>query len=747
MNNEQGTQPTDVTNITEVAEEQPNNDDVNSTGNGDHGALAEAQAQINRPGSTGAPGPAGVDGAESADVAAPDDAAAEGDVAGAEGDAGGSDVSGAEDDDLVVRSARDPRLEELPPSASMEDLLRASEEQYRTLRHGEVVEGTIMKVDREEILVDIGAKTEGIIPSREAQSLTPAEREALKVGDQVLVVVVQPENAEGHAVLSLDRARQEKAWRDLQKKFEAGEIIEAQVIGHNKGGLLVNVEGLRGFVPASQISSLPPGEANKQAELARYHGRSLPLKIIEINRNRNRLILSERQAVQEQREAVRQRLLQELQPGQIVTGTVTSIADFGAFVDIGGADGLIHLSELSWKRVSHPSEVLKVGDRVNVQVLSVDPKERKIALSLKRTQPEPWETISEQYHLGQVVKGTITQITSFGAFARLEDGIEGLIHVSELAEGRVAHPRNVVKEGDVLDLKVIRIDPARKRIGLSLKRMKEEEGREVEGEVEGEGEGKPEPEAPSAQQAGQPPEALPAPEQEVHREAQPEARRSAEEQSRPPAREPREERREDRRERTERRAERGRRDERGREREEEPMGALAQALAAHVEATGLGRRGTREVESAEAETPPETPPAPEPSPLEPETETPAPEAEAVAQTPEAPEALMPASAETETSIAEAGPETTGTPPTEAPATEAQVQPQPDGEQATSEVWATTEPTTDRPVEADESDAPSQVDTGVQPAGDSLADVDQAETPEAPYTQEGTAEPDERDAKP
>jgi len=242
----------------------------------------------------------------------------------------------------------------------------------------------------------------------------------------------------------------------------------------------VNLEGVRGFVPSSQISSLTGGsEANKQSEMAKLQSQTIPMKIIEINRSRNRLILSERQAMQEQRESVRSRLLRELEPGQVRLGRVSSICDFGAFVDIGGADGLIHLSEISWKRVAHPSDVLKVGDQVNVYVLSVDPNERKIALSLKRTQPEPWSTITENYRLGQIVHGTITQLTTFGAFARLEDGIEGLIHVSELAEGRVAHPKNVVNVGDSLDLKVIRIDPAKRRIGLSLKRVNEDENAPV----------------------------------------------------------------------------------------------------------------------------------------------------------------------------------------------------------------------------------------------------------------------------
>jgi small subunit ribosomal protein S1 len=361
----------------------------------------------------------------------------------------------------------------------MASLLAASDEQFRQLKYGDVVEGTIMRKDPEEILVDIGFKSEGIIPNNEFQSLTSAELAALSVGDEVLVSVLQPEDKEGHVVLSLDRARQEKSWRKLQKQYEGNEIIEAEVNGYNKGGLLVNLEGVRGFVPASQVTGLSSGgnEAAKQSELSRFTGQKLPLKIIEINRNRNRLILSERQAAQEQRDARKEQLLSELQPGQTREGTVSSICDFGAFVDIGGADGLIHLSELSWSRVNHPSEVLRVGAPVRVYVMSVDERDRKIALSLKRTQPEPWSQVMEHYHLGQLVRGTITQLTDFGAFARLEDGIEGLIHVSELAEGRVTHPRNVVSEGQDLTLRVIRIDPQRRRMGLSLKRaMVAEEG-------------------------------------------------------------------------------------------------------------------------------------------------------------------------------------------------------------------------------------------------------------------------------
>jgi small subunit ribosomal protein S1 len=392
----------------------------------------------------------------------------------------GHDVPEAQSEAAAPVPTPAPVAESAPNAENdMAALLAASDEQFRQLKYGDVIEGTVMRKDPDEILVDIGSKSEGIIPSNELSSLTSEEFARLAIGDEVLVSVLQPEDKEGHVVLSLDRARQEKSWRKLQKQFENNEIIEAEVNGYNKGGLLVNLEGVRGFVPASQVTGLSSGgtDAAKQSELSRFTGQKLPLKIIEINRNRNRLILSERQAAQEQRDARKEQLLAELQPGQIREGHVSSICDFGAFVDIGGADGLIHLSELSWSRVNHPSEVLKVGQPVRVYVMSVDERDRKIALSLKRTQPEPWSQVMEHYQLGQLVRGTITQLTDFGAFARLEDGIEGLIHVSELAEGRVTHPRNVVQEGWELTLRVIRIDPQRRRMGLSLKRaMEPQEG-------------------------------------------------------------------------------------------------------------------------------------------------------------------------------------------------------------------------------------------------------------------------------
>jgi len=356
----------------------------------------------------------------------------------------------------------------------MEQLLAEPDTDVRTLKYGDVLEGIVMQLDRDEVLVDIGSKSEGIIPNKELSSLGDAERKALSSGDTVLVFVVQPENADGHAVLSIDRARQEKSWRILQQKYEASEVIEAIVKNYNKGGLLVDLDGVRGFVPASQVTEIRGGdEASKQGDMARLIGMSIPLKVIEINRHRNRLILSERQAIQERRDAMKERLIGTLKEGEVRKGRVSSICDFGAFVDIGGADGLVHLSELSWSRVRHPSEVLKVGEEVEVYVLGINEDERKIALSLKRTQAEPWTRVAAQYEVGQLVKGTVTQLANFGAFARIQDGIEGLIHVSELSDDRVAHPRNVVKEGDEMTLRIIRIDPQRRRMGLSLRRALE----------------------------------------------------------------------------------------------------------------------------------------------------------------------------------------------------------------------------------------------------------------------------------
>lgn len=361
--------------------------------------------------------------------------------------------------------------------ALMEQYLQDPTNDYYNLQYGDTVDGIVMHIDRDEILVDIGSKSEGVVPSKEMSSLLPEEREEIKVGDEVLVFVVQSEDKEGRSVLSLDKARQEKSWRRLQQQFETGDVLQAKVINYNKGGVLVNLDGVRGFVPASQVTGISRGpDAQKQSDMAKMVGGSLSLKIIEINRGRNRLILSERQAVQEVREARKDDILSALKEGDVREGTVTSITDFGAFVDIGGADGLVHLSELSWSRVKHPAELLRVGDKVKVYVLNIDNDRKRIALSIKRTQEEPWTTISGRYELGQLVDATITQLASFGAFARLEDGVEGLIHVSEMGDDRIQHPRELVKEGDTVPVRIIRIDPARKRIGLSMRRVEGDDG-------------------------------------------------------------------------------------------------------------------------------------------------------------------------------------------------------------------------------------------------------------------------------
>lgn len=354
----------------------------------------------------------------------------------------------------------------------MESLLDSLEQDYRSPRRGEVVEGTIVSIDKDGILVDIGTKSEGLVPSHEAQAALQEFGDELRVGEPILVYVVQPEDREGHVILSVRRARSERVWRQVQKQHEEGAIIEAEVVDHNKGGLIVDVSGLRGFVPSSQIVGFRQPSSNGDEGDERFAsmvGRKLQLKVLEINRRRNRLILSERAAMQEIRQRRKEELLSELEPGQIRHGRVSSICDFGAFVDIGGADGLVHISELSWSPTSHPSEVVQPDQEVDVQVLAVDHEKKKIALSLRRAKPEPWSTVGERYAPGDEVKGTITKIASFGAFARVEDGVEGLIHISELADGHVAHPKNVVKEGDVVTLKVIRVEPERRRLGLSLK--------------------------------------------------------------------------------------------------------------------------------------------------------------------------------------------------------------------------------------------------------------------------------------
>ncbi|HEU4783285.1 MAG TPA: S1 RNA-binding domain-containing protein [Ktedonobacterales bacterium] len=361
--------------------------------------------------------------------------------------------------------------------SEMARLLDEQDVQFKSIKRGDVVEGQIVHIDADEILVDIGLKSEGVLSIKELPATGYGSREELNVGDNVLVYVVQPETPEGHAIVSIKRARLERQWRIAQEQSDRGELLEAEVIDFNKGGLIVNLEGIRGFVPISQILNLKREDnadnAETQQKLQAMVGRKLQLKIIEINRNRNRLILSERLAVQEWRARRREELLNELEVGEVRTGTVSNLANFGAFVDLGGADGLVHISQLAWSRVNHPSEVLKVGQKVEVQVLSVDKEKKKIALSIKRAEVDPWTTVESRYTVGQTVTGTITKIAPFGAFARIEDGVEGLIHLSELPSG-VSDPKQVLHEGEEVTVRILRIDPERRRLGLSMRQAGDE---------------------------------------------------------------------------------------------------------------------------------------------------------------------------------------------------------------------------------------------------------------------------------
>jgi small subunit ribosomal protein S1 len=355
---------------------------------------------------------------------------------------------------------------------TMQDWLDSATE-LRTLRRGEVIEGTVMAIQRDGALVDLGAKSEGLVPTNEMHSLGASPLSKLAVGDKVLVYITQPEADQGHVMLSIDKARGERGWRVLQQRFEDAEAFEAEVTGYNKGGLLVNVEGVHAFVPLSQVVGVRP-DSDGEGGLPSTVGKNLRLKVIEINRRRNRVILSERAALQEWRSQQKDRLLSELKEGEIRKGRVSSVRSFGVFIDLGGADGLAHLSEVSWDRNRSPEDMYKIGDEVDVFVMKVDPDTKKIALSLRRAQPEAWDEIVDKYQVGRVVPGMVTKLVTFGAFARIEGPVEGLIHVSELVDRRIAHPKEVVREGDLLPLKIVRIERDRHRLGLSLRDARED---------------------------------------------------------------------------------------------------------------------------------------------------------------------------------------------------------------------------------------------------------------------------------
>lgn len=339
---------------------------------------------------------------------------------------------------------------------------------------GEIRTGMIASITPGQILVSVGTKSEGIINGREYELIPEEDLNKLEIGQEVPVYVINPEDQNGNVVLSFMRAREEASWRQAEELLASKNSISSSIIGYNKGGLIVPVGGLRGFVPASQISlsrrATLTGDTPEQ-RWGKMVNEEIEVCVIEVDRERRRLILSERAASSETRESLKERVIEELKEGEIRTGRVTSLAEFGAFVNIQGADGLVHLSEISWDRIQHPSEMLKVGQEVKVKIISIDKEKKRIGLSIRQLREDPWLQRVENYQVGQLVEGSITRLTKFGAFARLEEDMEGLIHISEISEKRIEHPREVLKEGDVVTLRIIKIDPANHRIGLSLRRV------------------------------------------------------------------------------------------------------------------------------------------------------------------------------------------------------------------------------------------------------------------------------------
>lgn len=358
---------------------------------------------------------------------------------------------------------------------SMADLLAQQEDTLEQIKPGRIVKGVVASKRPGEIFVDIGAKYEGLVDPRDLDNLSPEEIAEIKVGDTIPVFIIRTQSDEDENILlSLSQARAEKDWDEAEQLFQDEALIESTVIGHNKGGLIVGFGHVRGFVPGSQLASVQYGGAGKANRWDQLVGETLKLKIIEVDRNRNRLILSERAAADEVRKELvkeKAKLLEHLAEGDIRKGQVTSLADFGAFVDIGGIDGLIHLSELAWTHVSHPGEILKVGDAVDVYILNIEHEQQRVALSLKRLQPEPWSQVFDYYQINQVVEAVITKLTNFGAFARIDNRIEGLIHISEITDKNITHPRETVSEGEEVKVRIIHIDPERKRMGLSMKQV------------------------------------------------------------------------------------------------------------------------------------------------------------------------------------------------------------------------------------------------------------------------------------
>ncbi|MFM1785281.1 MAG: ribosomal protein [Actinomycetota bacterium] len=351
---------------------------------------------------------------------------------------------------------------------SAEDFLAAVEKTLKHFNDGDLIEGVVVKIDRDEVLLDVGYKTEGVIPSRELSIRHDADpSEIVTVGDTVEALVLQKEDKEGRLILSKKRAQYERAWGDVEKIKEADGTVEGTVIEVVKGGLIVDI-GLRGFLPASLI------ELRRVRDLAPYLGQKVEAKILELDKNRNNVVLSRRALLEESQSANRSTFLADLAKGQIRTGVVSSIVNFGAFIDLGGVDGLVHVSELSWKHIEHASEVVEIGQEVTVEVLEIDNDRERVSLSLKATQEDPWQVFARTHAIGQYAPGKVTKLVPFGAFVRVADGIEGLVHISELSAKHIELAEQVVSVNQDVFVKVIDIDLERRRISLSLKQATEE---------------------------------------------------------------------------------------------------------------------------------------------------------------------------------------------------------------------------------------------------------------------------------
>jgi small subunit ribosomal protein S1 len=335
----------------------------------------------------------------------------------------------------------------------------------RPFEEGEVVTGHVVRIDHDEVLVDIGYKSEGVIPANELSIRKAVDpHDEVTLGEEVDALVLTKEDQDGRLIMSKKRARFEKAWRRIEAAAESGEPVEGTVIEVVKGGLIIDL-GVRGFLPASLV------DIRRVPNLDEYMGTQIECKVIELNRSRNNVVLSRRAVLEEERKEVRQQILDRLAPGLVVEGQISNIVDFGAFVDLDGIDGLIHISELSWSHVNHPSEVLEIGDTVHVKVLDIDRERQRISLGLKQTQEDPWQRIVNTYNIGDELAGTVTKVVTFGAFVEILDGVEGLVHISELAAHHVENPREIVQPGDELRVKILEIDSERRRLSLSAKRV------------------------------------------------------------------------------------------------------------------------------------------------------------------------------------------------------------------------------------------------------------------------------------